>query len=1145
MNSPTGEIKEAEHSIPDDPKIRKACKIAYLGWYSKYGDYVVNGGILAESKRERLLDYVFTQQYIWYALGQSEATFKDDDIQKDYEEFKKDIDNQMKKIETRPSFVKNTITIECGETKVLTDSNNVLKDYNSIDVTKDGIRIEHTKGENTMKITVDENCNVETLQISDKMMKNWGCIKEETVDKDTTIYFTFEDKVQNQLYSLDYNDPVSMSLNLKIEQLGDLEIIKTNKNGDLVDGTVFTVNGKSYNGDVTVKNGRIKLEKLKKGIYTVKEKTSSDGYLLNTETYKIEVKPNTTVTLRIENDEPKGTLDIVKVDSETNQKAQGDATFEGAIYELYAAEDIYNKARTVKYYSNGDKVANRVMNKEGKTERITGLPIGNYICKEIASSKGYLLDTNEYKIEIKYKNQNEKIIVNSLTSKEKVKKQKIHIFKSGIKSQSGEVKGLANVEFTIKLASEVEKAYKAGYTYEEIWNGIDREGNKVNVNKNRVAEAQKIAPDYDKITTDNNGDCYTKDLPFGRYIGKETETPKDFETATDFYFSITNDESEIKEIEKKVKNIYINNEQLETYVRLLKRDLKTGKLVSASSATFKIRATADVYDRGNGKLIYKKDDIITQKVGNTVYDSFTTNSDNIIVPEKSYNSNNDEKGTVTTPLKLEVGSYEVYEISSPIGFLQLDKPVEFKIENIRDYDKDQENDYVIEVVVKNEQPTGTLIIDKKIILRDNVDLSLIDVQDFSNIKFRVSAKEDIIDKADNSIIYEKGTVIGEYNLDKDGNLKVENLPIGIYEVEEIETLSGLVLDSTKYEVKFEQKDEIQKVYEQTLNIDNITTLVSISKTDVTGEKEIVGAKLKVVDEMNNVIDTWTSTESEHKIEGLIAGKEYTLIEEFAPEGKVIATAIKFTVENIKDGQRVQMIDKVVEISKVDLTTGEELEGAELQIVDEQGNIIEEWTSTKEPHIVSGLEENKKYTLIEKISPYGFEIAEKIEFVVTPDKETQRVVMKDMPILTNIRLVKIDEETKEAIRDKFTFGLYEDEECTKLIKEYKSNPKEGFVEFDSLRYGIYFCKELSAPKNYNKSDKIIKIEINDKGVFVDNTQLENKDSIYSFEFANKKIETPKTGYQSNSFIYKIILLLSSIGLAVVAIVIKKRKSKKRK
>lgn len=219
-------------------------------------------------------------------------------------------------------------------------------------------------------------------------------------------------------------------------------------------------------------------------------------------------------------------------------------------------------------------------------------------------------------------------------------------------------------------------------------------------------------------------------------------------------------------------------------------------------------------------------------------------------------------------------------------------------------------------------------------------------------------------------------MIGEYNLDKDGNLKVENLPIGIYEVEEIETLSGLVLDSTKYEVKFEQKDEIQKVYEQTLNIDNITTLVSISKTDITGEKEIVGAKLKVVDEMNNVIDTWTSTESEHKIEGLIAGKEYTLIEEFAPEGKVIATVIKFTVENIKDGQRVQMIDKVVEISKVDLTTGEELEGAELQIVDEQGNIIEEWTSTKEPHIVSGLEENKKYTLIEKISPYGFEIAEK-------------------------------------------------------------------------------------------------------------------------------------------------------------------------
>ena len=42
-----------------------------------------------------------------------------------------------------------------------------------------------------------------------------------------------------------------------------------------------------------------------------------------------------------------------------------------------------------------------------------------------------------------------------------------------------------------------------------------------------------------------------------------------------------------------------------------------------------------------------------------------------------------------------------------------------------------------------------------------------------------------------------------------------------------------------------------------------------------------------------------------------------------------------------------MVDKVLKIVKTDLVTGEEIEGAELQVVDEDGNIIDEWTSTKE------------------------------------------------------------------------------------------------------------------------------------------------------------------------------------------------------
>ena len=221
------------------------------------------------------------------------------------------------------------------------------------------------------------------------------------------------------------------------------------------------------------------------------------------------------------------------------------------------------------------------MSKEGTTEDVEDLPLGKYLVKETVSSEGYLLDTKEYKVNLEYKDQNTPIISDSITSYEVVKKMQIHIFKSGIDEQSGEVQGLEGAEFTIKLASDVQEALDKGYTYVEIWNGIDEYGNKVEVNEERVAEAQAIAPTYDTLTTDSEGNAYSDiKFPYGKYIGKETNTPKDFETASDFTFSITKDESEVQEVAQKVKDIIINNEQLEAYVKLVKKDLDTGKIVT-------------------------------------------------------------------------------------------------------------------------------------------------------------------------------------------------------------------------------------------------------------------------------------------------------------------------------------------------------------------------------------------------------------------------------------------------------------------------------------------------------------------------------------------------------------------------------------
>lgn len=1219
----TGASYNGVYYTPTNSTIRKACKIAYLGWYRDNGGYVVDGGILAASMIDVKKAYVYTQQYIWETLGQSSATFVNSTYQAEYQAFKERIDNEINQISARPSFNGKTITITAGESKTITDTNGVLSAYNSIDKTQDGVRYQHSAGSNSMTITVYDSVETENIRISDSTFQSWGMVKGETEEHDTTVYFEFPSGIQDQLYAMHYNDPVTLNLSLKIELLGNLELKKLETTGKLVDGAIYNVSSSNgYNKDVTVTNGKITLEKLKKGIYTVKEKKAPDGYLLDTKAYNVEVIPNQTVNQDITNEEPTGTITIIKKDKETGVTPQGDAKLKGAVYEVYAAEDIYNKAKTKKFYSNGDLVATRTMNEKGETEDVTELPLGKYKIKEKTASEGYFVDNTEYSVILAYKDQNTKVITNKTTSNEQVKKMGVHIFKSGINIQSGLVQGLEGAEFSIKLNSAVEKAYSQGYSYAEVWGGLDENGNKVSVNANRVLQAQAIAPTYEIITTDSDGNAYTQNkLPYGKYIVKETKTPVDFEPAVDFSFSITKDESEIQDVAQKVKHLVVNDEQLESYIKLVKKDFKSDKIVTLNSATFEIKAASDIIDRGNGKTLYRKGDKITQKLGSTTYSSFTTNADNEVIPDYSYNSDNDEKGTTITPLSLPVGKYEITEIKIPTGFLQLESPVKFEIKNIKDFDTDKDGDFIKEVIIKNEQPTGTLKLNKTVAIRENVDTSLVDITDLSGIQFKLSAKEDIIDMTDGSKYYTKGQEVGIYNLTKEGKLTIDNLPMGTYELQEIKTLDGLVLNNKNYEVKFVKVDDITKVYTENIDISNDTTVVEFSKTDITGEAELEGAKLTVLDG-DEIIDTWTSTDKAHKIEGLIAGKEYTLKEEIAPNGFVKATEIKFKVENSKNIQKQTMIDKIVElsktdiggneiegakiqvfdgdkiidewtstkeahkisgleegktyilheevapdgyvkatdveftvttdketqheklvnkivkVSKTDLTNGEELEGAELEITDVEGNVIENWTSTKEPHIVNGLEEGKTYTLTEKTAPYGYEMTESITFTVTTDKETQIIEMKDMPILKNIKIIKVDAESKEVIKDKFTFAIYEDQEGTKLIKEVKSDKEEGTVIFEELRFGTYFIKEIKAPKGYELSDRVVKVEINGKGVFIDDELTEESDNTVTFNFENKKIEVPQTGDNSHIKLALGILLLATLGLAYFGIKIYK-------
>ena len=1023
------------------------------------------------------------------------------------------------------------------------------------------------------------------------------------------------------------------------EVTGTFTLVKKNASKIVnLEGAKYRIWSEDANYDETFttdENGEIKVEGLKLGKYQYQEIQAPNNFLLDNNVYSFELTykdQNTEVvyaSAEKTNDEPTANITIIKEDSETGNSQQGDATLAGAIYNVYAGEDIYDATKTRKIYSKGDLVATRETDENGNTEPVTGLPLGKFQVKEEKSPEGYMIDETIYEVNLTYKDQYTKIVTGSVTSKDKVKKMQVHIFKSGIKENSGLVPGLQGAEFTIKLYNQVEDALNQGYTYEEIWNGLNEYGEKVVVDENRVNEAQKIAPTVETITTDENGDAYTKNkLPYGKYWTKETKTPEDFYASSDFSFTISEDESEVIEIAKKVKHLYVNNEQMEAYIKLVKKDVNTGKIVTLNSTTFQIKASEDVYDRGNRKIIYKAGDIITQKIGSTVYDTFTTNAKNLVVPNGSFSNTDDEEGTVITPLKLPAGDYEVIELTIPDGYLELEEPIKFSISEIKDYDQDSSGDYIKTVEIENNKPFGTIIVDKSVALKENVDTSIINIEDLSKIKFKLTAKENIIDMADGSIIYNQGQEIETYNLDKNGDLKIENLPMGIYELQEIETIDGAVLNETKYEIKFEQKDNTTKEYIETREIENETTLVEISKKAVTGDDELEGAKLTLFDKDGNIVDSWISGKQPHTIEGLKVGEKFTLREDLSPLGFVKASDITFTIENTSEVQKITMIDKVVTMSKVDIA-GEELEGAKMQVIDKDGNIIDEWTSSKEPHKINnlienetyilreevsingyvkatdieftvsdekknehiemidkivlisktdlvtgeelpgaelvvtdedgneidrwisgetphqviGLEEGKDYVLTEITCPYGFEQAESINFTVTTDKETQLVEMKDMPILKNIKIVKKDIDSQEVIKDDFKFGIFEDAECTKLIKEIESDKENGTVTFENLRYGKFFIKETQAPNNYQLSDEILKIEINDQGIFINGQVFDEADSTVTFTYYNRRIPEIQTGNEVNYALLGTNLIISLAGIITGIVMIKRKKKSK--
>ena len=797
-------------------------------------------------------------------------------------------------------------------------------------------------------------------------------------------------------------------------QLGSLKLRKTDTGGKLLDGAVFHVSGNGYDRDVTVTNGEITVNELPIGDYTVTEKTAPNGYLVNVAPFKTTVSANQTAETTITDEAPTGKISIKKSDSKGN--VQGEASLEGAEYTVYGAD--------------GQEVGKITTDKDGNGS-LENLVLGTYTVKETKAPEAYDLDWNTYTVELTYKDQNTAIILGNVDSKENVKTGKIEIKKTdteGNPLKSGEFGIYANADMYIG-----DTLYKKG---------------------------QLVV----SIKTDNSGVARSDDLPYGSYYVKEISAPT--QEAGNSQNFVLSDETQYVKINGK------NNTDTVTFV-----DKKVTASKTTITGTDEIKGAVMTVTDNDGKVIdtWTSDGNPHSIKGLHEGSEYTLTE---TTAPKGYVKAESIKFTVSTDKKDQTLVMKDKQFTASKKDASGKNYVEGAKLEVRDdqnrvvdsWTSTKEDHYVSGLeegktyrLVEAEAPKGyvkasdiyfTVSKDKK-----NETVVMKDAKITASKREITGTKE--IEGAKMTVTDDKGTVVDKWTSGKDEH-SISGLEEGKrYTLTETTAPKGYVKAES---IEFTAGDKDQKLVMKDKQ-------VTITKTEVTGTKEIEGAKMTVKDETGKTVDTWTSTKEEHYVSGLEEGKKYTLIEETAPNGYVKAESIEFTVSKEKKNEAYIMKDKQVTVTKTEVSGTDEVEGAKMTVTDEKGKTVDEWTSGKEEHYVSGLEEGKTYTLTETTAPNGYVKAESIEFTVSKDKVNQKVSMLDKQVSVTKTDITGTQEVPGAT-------LTVKDEDGNTVDTWVSGEKEHYVS--GLEEGkTYTLIEETAPEGYVRAEEITFTVTNEK------------------------------------------------------------------
>ena len=703
-------------------------------------------------------------------------------------------------------------------------------------------------------------------------------------------------------------------------------------------------------------NGFAQTKDMSYGIYTVHQTVGWEGTEFIAD-FDVNISESgQTYRYLINNAKFESYIKIVKVDSETGKTIP----YEGAGFEIYDSNG--QKISMTFSYPTPTTIDTFYTNSEGYLITPEVLPYGEYSLVEVQAPVGYVLDSTPVSFTVSADNAEEE---NALT-----------VIK--VRKENTAQKGRISVQKTGDIFTSVNMASSAytdengelvvnSTTYTPVFADGDLSGAVFQV----IAVEDIVTLDgttrayagdvVSEITTDENGYAETEPLYLGKYEVREIKAPEGY---------VQNNEP---------KDVELTYAGQEFEVRDTVNTAFENEYQSVRISLSKVMENDELFG------IYGKDYYTSVRFGLFAAEDITA-ADGSVIPADGLLSEVSlaENMTAKFDVQIPFGRYYVKEISTDEHYILNGEKYlvnfEYMGQDIRTVDIDC-GQFVN--LLKRGRIEGHKVDDKSEPLENAVfGLFAVDTAEFTSENAYMTAVSD-----------------------ENGYFEFDEIPYGEYIVREIEAPTGYILSGESYPVTVCEDGETI-----TIRTVNKPITVEVSKVDVYGE-ELIGADMQLENADGEIIDEWISDGTNHIVTELPAG-DYTLKEIAAPDGYVIATDIEFEVfadgtikiRNVdstaisEDGNPlIVMVDDTtkVKISKRDITTDNELPGATLQIIDEDGNVVEEWVSADEAHLVEGkLIAGKEYTLREIIAPDGYEIANEIKFTVNEDGSVTEVVMYD-------------------------------------------------------------------------------------------------------------------------------------------------------